>query len=180
MEKSRKIFLKTENLDLVLLEKNDADLILEWFRDQEVNQFLDGGDFPLTTEYEEDFIAEVYKNPNELILGIWHKEDERLIGTVGLHHIHPIHLNGSLGISIGNKDYWGKGYGQETIKSILDWSFKIRGLRLVKLEVIDNNPRAKKCYENCGFTLVGTIPQSMFKQGNWYDKHIMIMRSPLV
>lgn len=175
---NRQIFLTTPDLDLVLIEKNDALQILKWFRDPEVNQFLNGGELPITLEYEENYISNMYKMEKKLQLGIYHRQDQDLIGTAGIHEINNTHLQGNFGIAIGNKEYWGRGYGTQTLTALLNWAFNQRGLRGITLTVLGNNPRARQCYENCGFRLVGSIPESVFKQGQWFDRHIMYIKSP--
>jgi len=175
----RDIFLTTANLDLVLINTSDASQILKWFRDPEVSQYLNGGEFPITLEHEEEYISEMYKGDKKLQLGIYHRQNKKLIGTVGIHKINNTHLEGSYGIAIGEKDYWGKGYGTETLKTMLEWAFYQKGLHTITLNVHSNNPRGRKCYEKCGFTYVGTISKSVFKQGVWVDRHIMMIKNPL-
>ncbi|MEZ4104019.1 MAG: GNAT family protein [Candidatus Paceibacterota bacterium] len=173
IQSKRRVFLTTKDLDLVLIEKTDAKQILEWFSDPEVNLFLNGGEFPTTIEYEENYIEEMYKNENKLQLGIYHRQDEKFIGITGIHRINNIHLEGSFGISIGNKTYWSNGYGTQTLKAMLNWSFKQRGLRTITLSVLSNNKRGFRCYKKCGFVHSGTVPKSVFKQGQWLDRHYM-------
>lgn len=180
MKEERRVFLTTQDLDLVMIKKEDANQILRWFHDPEVNQFLNNGEFPLTTEFEEKYIVELYEKQSKLQLGIYHREDKKLIGTAGIHNIHNVHLQGSFGIAIGDQKYWGEGYGEQTLKAMLDWSFKIRGLRTITLDVLGNNPRGKRCYEKCGFVQIGVIPKSVFKQGEWHDRNIMILQNPSI
>ncbi len=178
--KTRQIFLTTKDLYLVLLETKDAELIITWFRDQEVNQFINFGQYPLTLDHEKKFLEEVYQDQSKLLLGIYHRKDQRLIGTVGIHRICSLHLQGSFGIAIGETKYWSNGYGKQALRAMLDWSFKVRGLRTITLHVLGNNKRARKCYQKCGFKPAGVIPQSVFKQGKWIDRHIMVIQSPLI
>ena len=180
MSTNRQIFLKGKNIDLVILKPSDASLILTWFRDPEVNLYLSGGCYPITIEHEKKYIAGLYKNKNNLLLGIYHPKDKKLIGTASINRINEIHLHGSFGIAIGDKKYWGKSYGTQTLKAMLHWSFNVRGLRLITLYVLGHNLRAQNCYKKCGFTTVGIIPESEFKQGEWVDKHLMMIKNPLL
>jgi len=180
MSTKRQTFLPTKDLDLVMIETRDAKLILTWFHNPEVNIFLNLGQFPITTEFEKKYISKIYQDKSKLQLGIYHRKDRRLIGTVGIHRICDIHLQGSFGIAIGDRKYWGKGYGTQALKAMLDWSFKVRGLRIITLDVLGSNPRAIKCYKNCGFKHIGTIPKSVFKDGRWVDRCLMIIRNPLI
>lgn len=180
MKKNRQVLLTTKDLDLVLLETSDAEVLASWFNNYEISKFLGRGDFPITIPYEENYLEKVYKDQSKLQLGIWHRKDKKLIGTTGIHEINSTHLQGSFGITIGEPNYWSDGYGTQTLEAMLDWSFRIRGLRLITLRVYGNNPRGRRCYEKCGFEHVGTIPNSVFKDGEWIDENIMLKRSPFL
>ncbi len=62
-----------------------------------------------------------------------------------------------LGVTIGSKDYWGKGYGADVVNQLTEFCFNSLGVKRVYLKVLYSNVRAKKCYEKCGFTRYGTL-----------------------
>lgn len=178
MTNKRQIFITTLDLDLVLLEPGDAPTLTSWFNDYGVTKFLGRGEFPMTLAEETKYLEEVYQNQSKLQLGIYHRQDRKLIGTTGIHDISAQHLNGEFGIVIGDNAYWGDGLGTQTLTAMLDWSFRVRGLRAITLRVLGNNPRGKRCYEKCGFTLIGTFPKHIFKDGQWVDESHMVAHSP--
>jgi len=47
-----------------------------------------------------------------------------LIGNVGLIDINHIHGSAEIGIFIGDKSYWNKGYGKEALSLLIDYSYK--------------------------------------------------------
>lgn len=59
-------------------------------------------------------------------------------------------------IIIGEKKYWGKGYGSKAIKLLIQ---KAKRLKIFKiyLEVRPTNARAIRAYEHCGFYKVKTM-----------------------
>ena len=61
-----------------------------------------------------------------------------------------------------NKQFQGKGLGQELLKTVLDY-VKSRSGKLVFLEVMHDNEHAIRLYEKNGFTAVG-------KRKNYYTK----------
>ncbi len=65
-----------------------------------------------------------------------------------------------LGISIGNKDYWGKGYGTDAVNEVTELCFNTFGVKRVYLKALDSNIRAIKCYEKCGFTRYGLLARN--------------------
>ncbi len=61
------------------------------------------------------------------------------------------------GIRIGNKDYWGKGYGTEVVELLVDyWHYNL-GIKRLWLKVLPTNLRAIRCYEKCGFEQAGRL-----------------------
>ncbi|MBU7025134.1 MAG: GNAT family N-acetyltransferase, partial [Theionarchaea archaeon] len=74
-----------------------------------------------------------------------------------------------LGIFIGEKKYWGKGYGTEAVRLGLKLAFEALNLNKVYLRAFINNKRAQKCYEKAGFKKEGILRQDMFKNGNYID-----------
>lgn len=79
----------------------------------------------------------------------------RHIGTCGVYN--RIGSEGQVGIRIGDKDYWGKGYGPEAVHMLINHCFAVAGLSRIWLKVLPQNTRAIRCYEKCGFTECGKI-----------------------
>lgn len=75
-----------------------------------------------------------------------------------------------LGIFIGDKDYRSKGYGTEAIKMLLEYGFKYLNLHSIRLDVLDVNERAHKCYLKCGFKDTGCDRENIFINGKYYGK----------
>ncbi len=62
-----------------------------------------------------------------------------------------------LGVAIGNKVYWGKGYGADVVNQLTEICFNNLGVKRVYLKVLPSNARAIKCYEKCGFMRSGYL-----------------------
>lgn len=74
------------------------------------------------------------------------------IGMLSLFNI--ANKGAEVGIFIGEKTYWGRGYGTESLRRVLPYCFNNLGLKKVYLKVIPDNIRAIRCYEKVGFTRV--------------------------
>ncbi len=153
--------------------------MLPWLNNPKVNKFLSRGATPMTLAIEDKFIASAYTNPNNIVFGIWHNEDKKLIGNTGLHSIDQLNQTATFGVIIGNEDYWGNGHGTEVLNLMIEYAFSQRNLRSVSLSVYSNNPRGKRCYEKCGFVEIGRYPKHVFKEGVWHDEILMITHSPI-
>ena len=75
--------------------------------------------------------------------------------------------------SIGDKDYWGRGYGREAVSLLLDYAFRVRNLRRVWLEVHAANERAIRAYKACGFVEEGRMREHVWLAGRYVDNVIM-------
>lgn len=73
---------------------------------------------------------------------------------------------GKLGISI-LKPYRGLGIGKELMKTALELAKKELGLRMVSLEVFENNRIARKLYKKLGFKVYGRLPKALRYKGKY-------------
>jgi RimJ/RimL family protein N-acetyltransferase len=96
-------------------------------------------------------------------------EDDRLIGEIGLDGVRWSHGDTYVGISIGQREDWSKGYGTDAMRIILRYAFTELNLQRVSLTVFDYNPRAVRSYEKAGFTLEGRARQRLNRDGQRYD-----------
>ena len=77
------------------------------------------------------------------------------IGNCVYYNLNPSEGKTEIGIMIGNREYWNKGYGPETINVLLDYIFKRTDLERVYLTTLNWNLRAHKCFLKCGFKPCG-------------------------
>lgn len=76
-------------------------------------------------------------------------DDDEFIGLVQLYDIRQD--TGTMGIIIGEKEYWGRGYGTEAVRQLLEIAFTELGLKQVKLSTYVDNPRAQASFKKAGF-----------------------------
>ncbi len=80
--------------------------------------------------------------------------DSKLIGLCSLYNWNSEDVQ--LGVRVGDKNYWGKGYGTEVVNLLTSYAFS-QGIKRVWLKVLPSNFRAIKCYEKCGFVHTGRL-----------------------
>jgi RimJ/RimL family protein N-acetyltransferase len=93
----------------------------------------------------------------------------KVIGRCGLSRFHLTDRTCFLGIVIGEKEYWGRGYGREAIRLLLDYAFRYRNMRKVYLSTGSHNERALRCYRACGFVEEGRLRQQQWCAGEYID-----------
>jgi len=95
------------------------------------------------------------------------------IGSAGFHEVDWRNRAAELGLAVGRKDLWGRGFGTETVRVLARWGFQELNLNRVQLRVYEDNPRAIRAYEKAGFRLEGRMRQSRFHNGRYYDTLVM-------
>lgn len=145
----------------------DAEKYVEWLNDFETTDYIGRSHQPITLEWEKAYL-EGHIN-GEANFGIITLKDNKLIGTVGIEYIDHVKRTGTLGIFIGEKDYREKGYGTEAIRLILDYGFNYLNLNNIKLDLMEFNEKALKCYKKCGFKEYGRRRKCNFVNGKYYD-----------
>jgi len=83
--------------------------------------------------------------------------DGQHIGNCTYYSINSKRGEAEMGIMIGNRDYWNKGYGVDAVTNLLEIIFRETKLNRIHLKTLDNNARAQKCFARCGFTPCGHL-----------------------
>ena len=96
-------------------------------------------------------------------------EDDRPLGTVGLHELDLPNGGAGLGISIGAEADRGRGYGTDTLRALLGFGFDHLRLERIWLDVYDMNPGARHVYERVGFIYEGTLRRAVYREGRYLD-----------
>lgn len=170
--KGKKIFLRP-SVD------SDMEYLLNWYNDYELNR-LAGWSSSKATEGRLKFnYSKSYGyDPMNLIID---NEDGKPIGTIQLYDFSDIDKTCKLGIRIGDKTHWGKGYGEDAVNTILEYAFTKMDINRVSLRVYEFNERAARCYLKCGFENEGRARKSAFIDGQYYDEILMgILKSDFI
>lgn len=143
-----------------------------WQRDSEFNRLLDFDPTYAWSEKKskENFEKDLEVNPpREYFFQIRELAEDKFIGFVGLFPIWA-HGNAWLGIGIGERDYWGKGYGTDTMRLALRFAFMELNMHRVTLDVFEYNPRAIRSYEKAGFREEGRRRKMLLRNGRRWDE----------
>lgn len=96
-------------------------------------------------------------------------EDDRIIGRCMYFNINHTDRTAYVGIVIGEKDYWNRGYGTEALQLLLEYGFYLLNFHNVMLGVYSYNTRAIKCYEKVGFKVIGRQREARIIGDRKYD-----------
>jgi RimJ/RimL family protein N-acetyltransferase len=162
---------------LVLLRgmrRDDLPRLCAFNNDVEV-ELASGGDPPIPQSLERlqaEFDQEAAKGGRDgSAFAI--EADGKFIGQCALFN-HNIHAQScELGITVGDKEYWGKGYGRESINLLVAYGFHHRNLHKIWLGVHGSNTRARRAYAACGFQEEGRLRAHVWSNGAYDDLILM-------
>ena len=147
-----------------------------WGRDSEYRRLLDDGPPWLWSQHAiEAWIIKNQDGPagSSYEFDLRTLQDDRLIGFIGLSLDHKSHGEAWVGIGIGARDDWGKGYGTDAMETVLRYAFEELNLHRVSLDVFENNPRARRSYVKAGFSVEGRERQALHRDGRRSDIIVM-------
>jgi len=152
------------------VERADLPAFVRWFNDPEVTRFLLRSP-PMGMEEEERWFEHL-RDREERVFSIETLEG-KLIGNIGIIHVDYHDRKADIGIAIGEKDHWSRGYGRDAITVLLGYMFDEMNLERVWLYADQKNERAISCYEKCGFKREGLLRHNHFKNDEYTDDVIM-------
>lgn len=169
-------FLIGERVYLRAVEVEDAPRCCAWLNHPEVRVHL-AHETPLGRCAEEQFLRGLGERKDERILAIILREEDRAIGLVGLHPKKSARAR-EIGILIGERDCWDKGYGREAMALMLDHAFLDLDVHRVELFVHEENGRGIACYERLGFVREGVLRDAHFREGRFGNDVVMSVLGP--
>jgi RimJ/RimL family protein N-acetyltransferase len=150
-----------ERVALGPIRKDLVPLYVRWVNDFEVTRTLGIGCRPMTLEAELAWYEGAAKGESgSAIFTIYERESMRPIGNTDLHDISHFHRTAEFGLMIGAKDLWGRGYGTETARLMLDYGFHGLGLHNVMLRAFSHNERGLRAYRRAGFREFGRLREA--------------------
>jgi len=161
-------------------ERSDLPKFVEWLNDPDVRRTLSMS-MPISQAAEEQWFENMLKRPSEeQSLGIEIKDGDgwRLIGNCGIFDINWRARSAEVGLFIGDKSCWNKGYGTEVMRLLLRHGFETLNLNRIFLRVDAANLGGIRAYEKAGFVHEGRFRQGTFQGGEYRDMLFMsVLRS---
>jgi diamine N-acetyltransferase len=162
-------------------ERSDIPQFTEWLNDPDVTRFLGIMSLPISSVNEEGWFERMLKLPVEeqpFAIEIKEADGWRLIGNCSFMDVQHIARSAEVGIFIGDKSCWNKGYGTEVMQLLLRIGFETLNLNRIFLRVDEANKGGIRAYEKAGFVLEGRLRQATFQEGKYQDMLLMsVLRS---
>lgn len=155
------VHLETERLILRRATSADADLLVELDSDPEVMRYLSGGPATPREEIEDDILPawlRYYERGDRY--GYWVAIEKGSGDFIGWFHFRPSHDAPDDEPELGYRFVraaWGKGYGTEGSRALIDKGFSEQGVRRVVASTYTDNIGSRRVMEKCGMTFVRTF-----------------------
>ena len=163
-----------KKIRLRALEKSDLPKVWEWLNDEEGMWFWAEPSYtPSLAEVEQRLAGSQGVASHSCKQFIIETQEGIPIGRIFYDHLDTKHQRTEVGIQIGEKEYWGKGYGTDAMIAFLNYLFNELRLHRVYLHLQSYNTRALKCYEKCGFIQEGVLRRHSFARGKYHDDLMM-------
>mgnify|MGYP005655591831 CR=1 FL=1 len=168
--------IETPRLILKNLSIEDANSpYKDWVRDPEVNRYLELRHSPPNESQISEFISSMNHSSDNLFLGIFLKNFTH-IGNIKLGPINLSNHRAIIGLLIGDKSSWGRGYASESIEAISKYAFNHLKLNKVEAGCYSSNIGSYKAFLNAGFKHEGTL-KNHWKIGNDWEDELLIGKS---
>lgn len=161
----RRIYLR-------LMEERDIPHKVEWINDPEVRRSLNF-DYPISEIGTRHWLNQVALDNSRRDFIVCLIENNIPIGYGGLLSIDTKNSKAESYMGIGDKDYWGKGYGKEVRQVLLRYAFQELGLNRVYSLVWSENERMINLNISVGFEIEGLLKADVFSHGQYRDRYVM-------
>jgi len=176
------------------IERQDIPTFVRWFGDPQVREYL-LMNRPISTAEEERWFERQLDRHDAEMFAIEAAVDSTgsatagstvqisaatqwvHIGNGGLESVNWTHRFAELGIVIGEKEYWNRGFGTDAVRTLVRYGFQEMNLHRIYLHVYEDNARAIRAYEKCGFQHEGRLRDGVYRRGRYYDLLVMSILS---
>jgi RimJ/RimL family protein N-acetyltransferase len=164
--------LKGKKVLLRALKRSDASLFIRWSNDPEVIQYL-WLYLPATEIGEEQWIESysttIANNNIVFVIEAILDKETLSIGYCGFNDIHYKDQEATLGIAIGEKDYWEKGYGTEAMALLVRYGFEQLNFHRISSSIVEFNERSIGLHKRLGFQQDGRLREATYRNGRFWD-----------
>jgi RimJ/RimL family protein N-acetyltransferase len=146
---------------------------LAWLNDDDVTRGLDTIVKPYPMEMLHKYVNEIVSDENTYMFMVVAKDSGKSIGTAKIHGINKKNGTCNLGMMLGNKNYWGKGYGQDTYMTAIDFAFTHLKIRKIWEAANENNIASLSMCAKAGFQEEGRLKEQVLSDGKYIDKILL-------
>lgn len=167
--------IETERLILRKFKLRDATEMQVVLNNKKIAQTSTSIPHPYTITMAESFINRqegYFQRGLCMNMAVILKSEDRYIGAIGFNEIFKKHNRALLGYYFDENE-WGKGYGSEAVRAMIDYGFNVFKFHKICSDVILPNPASVRILEKMGMKLEGTFQDHVkifeeYRDVAWY------------
>ena len=161
---------ESEQLLLRPIELTDVnEAYRTWLNDPAVMQYTESRFQTHSLEQIRQYVLSVQADAGSRFFAIVEKQSGKHIGNIKIGHIHPVHRHGDVGIIIGDKASWGKGYATESLRLVAGYARESLKLHKLTAGIYANNIGSIQAFLKAGFVVEGRFSRHWFCDGEYVD-----------
>lgn len=148
--------IEGERIFLKKLRPEDVtDSYVNWMNDKDVTCFLECRWTTFTKDDLKRYVKDINGSEDNMLFGIYKKDGNKHIGNIKIGNINRTHNFADVGLIIGEKSVWGRGYGSAAITLITEFAFKDLKLNKLFAGIYAGNSGSFKAFMKTGYREVG-------------------------
>lgn len=141
-----------------------------WLNDPEVVRYTEARHGAHTLESIAAYVEKLGTGDSDFLMGIFEIEGGRHVGNIKIGQINGIHRTASLGLVIGDKTCWNRGYASEAIRLAARHAFGPLKLHKLTAGIVAGNEASLKAFLKNGFRVEGVRRQQNLCDSVWRDE----------
>lgn len=162
------MYLSSERIALRTVKREDLEALGQLMDNKDIKK-LTGEVYPLTEKALENFYNRTQTTDQRIWFLIIDKASGKIIGETGLLRIFMPWRTSDYSLVIWDTEFWGKGYGKEVSRLMMDYAFNDLNLNRLAIGVVGFNHRGLKFWESIGFKEEGKQIDGYFCDGQYSD-----------
>ena len=140
-----------------------------WMNDPAVMQYTESRFQTHSLEQIRQYVLSVQADESSCFFAIIEKKTGKHIGNIKIGHIHPVHRHADVGIIVGDRECWGKGYAAESLRLLACYARESLQLHKLTAGIYANNIGSIQAFLKAGFAVEGRFASHWFCDGEFVD-----------
>jgi RimJ/RimL family protein N-acetyltransferase len=163
-----------ERLTLRTLTESAADgPYLKWMQDPEIVRYLEARFATFSPDGLAEYIRFMNADPDVALFGIFVSATGEHVGNIKLGPIDRHHRVGDVGLLVGAKAHWGRGFATEAIAGLTRWAVETLGLHKLTAGCYDVNEGSRRAFLKAGWIEEGRLREQYQSEGKRADRILL-------
>lgn len=152
-----------------LMPEEVSDAYVDWLNDPEINRFLEVRHARQDLVSTRAFVESINGSDHSVLFAMRLKKDGRHIGNIKLGPVIRAHSRADIGLMIGDREAWGKGFATEAIAAVTRHAHEDLGLAKVTAGIYASNLGSIAAFLKAGFVEEARLSRHWRGDHDWED-----------